>query len=76
MKKHNFIGSANENVFCIKGIDLFRYKWITTGECAYVVNPETEKVYSFSVYSIAYGNKTLEFVAGKDEYGNWLFFEN
>lgn len=76
MKKHNFIGSTNENVFCIKGIDLFRYKWSTTGQCAYVVNPKNQKVYSFSVYSIAYGGKTLEFAAGKDEYGNWLFFEN
>lgn len=76
MKKHSFIGSTTDNIFCIKGVDLFRYKWISGGECASVVNPETGKLYSFSVYYIKYGEKEMEFIAGKDEYGKWLFFEN
>lgn len=76
MKFHNFIGSTKDEVFCIKGIDLFRYRWYSGGECATVINPENGKMYSYSSYYIEYGKKKLGFIAGKDEYGNWLFFEN
>ncbi len=76
MKLHNFIGRTKDEIFCIKGIDLFRYKWYSGGKCASVINPENGKMYSFSSYYIEYGKKKLEFIAGKDEYGNWLFFED
>ena len=76
MKAHKFIGSSRDDVFCIKGVDLFRYKWYSAGDCSPVVNPENGRLYSFSAYYINYGDKKLEFIAGKDENDNWLFFEN
>lgn len=76
MKNHKFIGSTKDEIFCVRGIDLFSCKWYSAGECASVVNPENGKLYSFSSYYIQYGSKKVEFIAGKDEYGNWLFFEN
>ena len=52
MKAHKFIGSSRDDVFCIKGVDLFRYKWYSAGECSPVVNPENGRLYSFSAYYI------------------------
>lgn len=76
MKAHKFLGSTNDEVFCVKGVDYFRNRWFSGGECASVVNPENGKIYSFSSYYFEIGKKKYEFIAGKDEHGKWLFFEN
>ncbi len=70
MKNYRFIGKTSKESFLIKGINVFSEKWKTTGECISVVNPQNGKNYTFSKYII----DDVEFVAGKDSYGYWLFF--
>lgn len=75
MKKHRFIGSASSDKFCIKGIDVFKYKWIMIGDVAIVIDPDTKQPLSFSSYCIDINGMKLTFVAGKLSNGNWGFYD-
>ncbi|MGN0498851.1 MAG: hypothetical protein ACI4F6_07305 [Acutalibacteraceae bacterium] len=75
MKKHRFIGSSASDKFCIKGIDVFKYKWIMIGDVVIVIDPDTKKPLSFSAYKIEANGITLSFVAGKLYNGHWGFFD-
>lgn len=70
MANYRFAGKTSKEVFLIKGINVFSEKWIHAGGCVTVTNPQNGKSYVFSKY-ISNG---IEFVAGKDTYGYWLFF--
>lgn len=70
MKSYRFLGKTSKDSFIIKGINVFNEKWRGAGGCAAVVNPLDNKTYTFSKY-ISGG---VEFVAGKDSHGYWLFF--
>ncbi|MCQ4022911.1 MULTISPECIES: hypothetical protein [unclassified Ruminococcus] len=75
MKKHRFIGSCASDKFCIKGIDVFKYKWIMIGDVVIVIDPDTKQPLSFSAYKIEVNGTTLSFVAGKLYSGKWGFFD-
>ncbi|HBM98848.1 MAG TPA: hypothetical protein DD413_05415 [Ruminococcus sp.] len=70
MANYRFAGKTSKEVFLIKGINVFSEKWTHAGGCVTVTNPQNGKSYVFSKY-ISNG---IEFVAGKDSYGYWLFF--
>ena len=61
MKNYRFVGKTSKEAFLIKGINVFNERWIHEGSCA---------SYVFSKY-ISGG---VEFVAGRDASGYWLFF--
>lgn len=75
MKKYSYLGKSSGKRFCIDGIDVFGYKWRSLGECDIVLEPETKKPYSFSMYQIDSGSKTIIFLAGKFFDGNWAFYK-
>ncbi len=70
MANYRFAGKTAKNSFLIKGLNVFSEKWTPAGDCATVTNPQNGKSYVFSKY-ISNG---IEFVAGKDSQGYWLFF--
>ncbi len=70
MNNFRYAGKTSKEAFWIKGINVFAEKWIHAGGCAAVTNPQNGKTYVFSKY-ISGG---VEFVAGKDSNGYWLFF--
>lgn len=70
IKNYRFLGKTSKDVFVIKGINVFSEKWRGAGGCATVINPQDGKTYVFSKYIC----DSVEFVAGKDAYGYWLFF--
>lgn len=70
MSNYRFAGKTSKELFLIKGINVFAEKWVHAGGCATVTNPQNKKTYVFSKY-ISGG---VEFVAGKDSNGYWLFF--
>ncbi|MDP4119789.1 MAG: hypothetical protein Q8876_01865 [Bacillota bacterium] len=74
LERYSFLGSAMGERFCIEGVNLFRFKWLTVGECAIVFDPKTKKPYCFSVYQISVGDKKIPFVAGQRSDSTWLFF--
>lgn len=75
MKKYSYLGKSDGKKFCIEGIDVFKYVWRSLGECDIVLHPETKKPYSFSLYQIDNGSKTIIFLAGKFSDGNWGFYK-
>ncbi len=70
IKNYRYVGRTSKEVFVIKGINVFSEKWKHAGGCASVIYPVNGKTYVFSKY-ISGG---VEFVAGKDANGYWLFF--
>ncbi len=75
MVRYRFIGSTSKDIFCIDGVNLFKYRWVNTGSCAIVLNPDTKKPYTFSIYEITLNdNKVIDFVAGKFNDTEWAFF--
>ncbi len=75
MKNYTFLGRSNGRKFCIEGIDVFSNKWQTLGECDIVLEPETKKPYSFSIYRISTASKTITFAAGKFSDSTWGFYQ-
>ena len=69
-KNYRYVGKTSKDSFLIKGFNVFSEKWKHTGECASVTNPQNGRMYVFSKYE-SFG---VEFVAGKDANGYWLFF--
>ena len=67
---YRFIGKTSKDVFMIKGVNVFSEKWMRTGECVTVTNPQNGRSYVFSKYL----SGDVEFVAGKDVNGYWLFY--
>ncbi|GHU81297.1 hypothetical protein AGMMS50284_0630 [Clostridia bacterium] len=74
MKKHEYIGTSSDDKFCIRGIDIFKYKWNTIGDVAVVIDPTSKKPRNFSAYKITVGGKDITFLAGKLSNGSWGFF--
>lgn len=75
MTKYDFIGSASKNIFCIKGVNVFKYNWTNTGRCAVILNPKTKKPFTFSIYEISLSDNTvIAFAAGKFSDDEWSFF--
>ncbi len=70
MANYRFVGKTSKEVFVIKGINVFAEKWVHTGGCVTVTNPQNNKSYVFSKYA----SGGVEFAAGKDAQGYWLFF--
>jgi hypothetical protein len=70
MNNYRFVGKTSKDSFIIKGINVFSEKWTHAGGCATVINPQNDKSYVFSKYT----SGGVEFVAGKDANGYWLFF--
>ena len=60
-KNYRFVGKTSKDSFLIKGFNVFSEKWKHAGGCASVTNPQNGRTY-------------VEFVAGKDANGYWLFF--
>lgn len=75
MKKHRFIGSSGSEKFCIKGIDVFKHKWIMIGDVVIVIDPNTKKPLSLSAYKIEAEGSVINFVAGRLSDGSWGFFD-
>ncbi len=75
MKKYTYLGCSAGKRFCIEGIDVFSSSWRNMGECDIVLHPETGRPYSFSVYSVQSGSKTVKFLAGKFDDDRWAFFK-
>ena len=74
MKDYTFLGKSNGKKFCIKGIDVFSYKWRSTGKCDIVLDPKTKDPYSFSIYEIETDSRKITFLAGKLSDDNWAFY--
>ena len=75
MKNYTFLGRSDGRRFCIEGIDVFSNKWQSQGECDIVLEPDTKKPYSFSIYKIETPSKTISFLAGKFRDGSWGFYQ-
>lgn len=69
-KNYRYVGKTSKESFLIKGINVFAEKWHNAGGCATVTNPQNGRTYVFSKYVCS----DIEFVAGKDSNGYWLFF--
>ena len=69
-KNYRFVGKTSKDSFLIKGFNVFSEKWKHAGGCASVTNPQNGRTYVFSKYESC----GVEFVAGKDANGYWLFF--
>ena len=74
MKDYTFLGKSNGKKFCIKGIDVFSYKWRTTGKCDIVLEPKTKRPFSFSMYEIETDSRKISFLAGKFDDDDWAFY--
>ncbi len=74
MKDYTFLGYSNGSRFCIEGIDVFSHQWQTLGECDIVLEPKTKRPYSFSIYKVESGNRTITFLAGKFSDDRWGFY--
>ncbi len=70
MNSYRFAGKTSKELFLIKGINVFAERWVRTGKCATVTNPENGKTCVLSKYE----SGGVEFLAGKDSNGYWLFF--
>ncbi len=75
MKNYTYLGKTSGKKFCIEGIDVFSHSWRSLGECDIVLEPDTKKPYSFSVYQINTDDKTVEFLAGHFENDDWAFYK-
>mgnify|MGYP001029915316 FL=1 len=76
MKNYSYLGSSKNEKFCIKGIDVFKYNWITIGAVVVVLDPNTKQPRNFSDYKVQITeNKEIKFVAGKTQDGNWAFYD-
>ena len=70
MSEHRFLGKTSKEYFVIRGINVFSERWNGAGGCATVTNPQDNCTYTFSKYIC----KGVEFIAGRDKHGYWLFF--
>ncbi len=75
MKAHKFLGRSSGNRFCIEGIDVFACKWQSLGRCEIVLDPNNKRPYSFSVYQVVTGSRTIKFVAGRFSDDQWGFYQ-
>ncbi len=69
-RSYKFVGQTFKNCFVIEGINVFSEKWIQEGSCVAVTNPHNGRQYIFSKYICG----EIEFVAGQDSNGYWLFY--
>ena len=69
-KNYRFVGKTSKDSFLIKGCNVFSEKGKHAGGCASGTNPQNGRTYGFSKYESC----GVEFVAGKDANGYWLFF--
>lgn len=69
--KWKFLGSTSTESFIINGIDIFKEKWVDSGEYANVVDPIYGSINKFSIWYIKIGNKEIKFAAG--EFSNGVF---
>ena len=76
MKNYTFLGRSDGRRFCIEGIEVFSSKWQSLGECDIVLEPDTKKPYSFSIYRIATPSKTITFLAGRFTDNSWGFYQS
>ncbi len=74
MKDYKYLGKSNGKKFCIKGTDIFLYKWRSLGKCDIVLEPKTKKPYSFSFYEVDTDFKSITFLAGKFDSDDWAFY--
>lgn len=75
MKDHKFLGRSSGKRFCIEGINVFDNKWQSLGKCEIVLDPYDKRPYSFSVYQVVAGTKTLTFAAGWFRDDQWGFYQ-
>ena len=75
LKKYTYLGHSDGRRFCIEGINVFAEKWRSQGSCDIVLQPDTNKPYSFSVYTIEKKDKTITFLAGHFEDESWAFYK-
>lgn len=71
---NDYIGRAIGRKFALRGINVFEFKWKTTGMVHTVYDPETDKAYSLNSYYISPVGGDINFIAGKDDKGSWMFF--
>ena len=75
MKKYTYLGSSDGRRFCIEGINVFAEKWRSSGRCDIVLQPETNKPFSFSEYAIEKKTRTITFLAGHFDDDRWAFYK-
>ncbi len=75
MKKYTYLGHSDGRRFCIEGINVFAEKWRSYGKCDIVLQPDTNKPYSFSEYVIEKKDKTIKFLAGHFDNDEWAFYK-
>ena len=73
--KFEYLGGCDSPVFCVDGVDLFKYKWHTFGGCTDVIDPETGLARTLSVYELKETFSSLVFAAEETRPGHWIFFE-
>lgn len=72
---NKYLGRTSSRRFTVGGVNVFEFKWHTTGEVFTVCEPEKGKIYSLDAYYISTLNGNIYFIAGKDENHDYLFFE-
>lgn len=75
MKNYTYLGSSDGRRFCISGIDVFSVSWNGLGQCDIVLHPKTKRPYSFSLYSVTSGNRSVTFLAGHFDDNDWHFYK-
>ena len=70
-----FLGYGNGKKILIAGVNIYNFKWDTTGECITVINPENKKGYTFTVYSCSVGNENIKFACGYFENNKDVFYK-
>lgn len=57
--------------FEINGLNIWEYRWLSTGEKIEVKDPTYGRKYTFTVYEISTDNRVVTFAAG--EYSNSIW---
>ena len=70
-----YLGESDKPIFCVDGVDLFKYKWHSFGNCTDVIDPESGLACTLSVYELKEKFSNLVFAAGETRPGHWIFFE-
>lgn len=73
-KKWKFKISGVDGNCILFGVNIFKYKWIDTGENVVVIDPLYHQEHTFSVYKVKIMGITRTFAAGEFSNCVWGFY--
>jgi hypothetical protein len=75
LSQWTFLSSTTEGgSFSIAGVDVWKNSWTDTKEMIHVKDPLYQQDFTFHIYTISCGGKTVRFAAGEFSNGVWGFY--